>query len=123
MTSGGKVRAFGPESKYTLLYDVLKLKTVMPAATVDKTQEMHGQTVSFEYLGEVNPSYILYVDRDSAIGKGDETNDLANNPFVKKTEAGQNNRVIKLDSGVWYLSGGGLESIKLMLGDVAKTVK
>lgn len=120
MTSGGKVRAFGPESRYTLLYDVLKLKTVMPDAKVDQNQEMHGQTVSFEYIGEMKPDYILYIDRDSAIGKGDGTNGLATNPFVMETPAGQTGKIIRLDSGVWYLSGGGLTSLGLMLDDIAR---
>ncbi|MFZ4355315.1 iron ABC transporter substrate-binding protein, partial [Enterococcus gallinarum] len=39
---------------------------------------------------------------------------------IQKTDAGKNDKVIMLQPDVWYLSGGGLESMHLMIEDVKK---
>ncbi len=60
------------------------------------------------------------VDRTLAIGGDDSANsDILNNDLIQATNAGQNNKIITLTSDLWYLSGGGLESTKLMIEEVA----
>ena len=55
-----------------------------------------------------------------AIGGDDSANsDILNNDLIQATNAGQNNKIITLTSDLWYLSGGGLESTKLMIEEVA----
>ena len=81
----------------------------------------HGSSLSFESVSQVNPDIIFVVDRTLAIGGDDTQNsDILNNALLQETSAGQNSRIITLTPDLWYLSGGGLESTKLMFEEVAK---
>ena len=44
---------------------------------------------------------------------------LFDNDLIKKTKAYQTNNIYYLDSDIWYLSGGGLESIDIMMDDIS----
>lgn len=80
----------------------------------------HGSSLSFESVSQVNPDIIFVVDRTLAIGGDDTQNsDILNNALLQGTNAGQNGRIITLTPDLWYLSGGGLESTKLMFQEVA----
>ena len=47
---------------------------------------------------------------------------LYKNELIKETNAGKNNKIVTLQPDVWYLSGGGLESTKLMIEDAEKAL-
>lgn len=113
MTTGGKLHAFGPDTRYGLLYNELKLDSVVDKGNGDPTG--HGQIISFEYIAERNPDYILVLDRDAAIGQGGAGKATMDNALVQGTKAAKNGKIIYLDPGLWYLSGGGLESTEKML--------
>lgn len=84
------------------------------------SNQYHGSGLSYESISEVNPDIIFVVDRTLAIGGDDSANsDILNNDLIQATNAGQNNKIITLTSDLWYLSGGGLESTKLMIEEVA----
>ena len=69
----------------------------------------------------VNPDFIFVVDRTLAIGGDDTQNsDILNNSLLQETNAGKNGHIVTLTSDLWYLSGGGLESTKLMFEEVSK---
>jgi iron complex transport system substrate-binding protein len=71
-------------------------------------------------LLEINPQILFVVDRTAAIGTAsDENAALLENDFVYQTDAYKNNKIINLSSDLWYLSGGGVESIQLMVEEVA----
>jgi len=71
-------------------------------------------------LLEINPQILFVVDRTAAIGTASEENAaLLENDFVYQTDAYKNNKIINLSSDLWYLSGGGIESIHLMVEEVA----
>lgn len=116
MTNENSLSAFGPGSRYGIVYDTFGL---MP---VDETLEpsTHGSSISYEYLLEKNPDYIFVVDRTKAIGGDQSTTNLADNALVKQTNAGKNQHVITLDPQVWYLAGSGLESLPIMIDEVSK---
>ena len=119
MTTGGKVRAFGPGSRYAQVYNVAKLPSVIDAKDEGSKIDDHGQVVSFEYLATMNPDWILVLDRDSAIGKdGAAAKELLNTPLVNNTKAAQNGKIIYLEPTLWYLSGGGIESMNLELDEL-----
>lgn len=81
----------------------------------------HGNSLSYESIAQVNPDLIFVVDRTIAIGGDQSTNsDLLNNELIQSTNAGKNKKIITLSSDLWYLSGGGLESTKLMFEEVAQ---
>ena len=120
MLNEGKMSAFGADSRFAFLYQSLKFK-----ATDAKIEDSkHGQEMSFEGIKEINPDTIILLNRTLAIG-GDNSNadTVLNNALFKETNAVKNNRVIQLTSDLWYLSGGGLQSTKLMIEDVQKVLQ
>ncbi|MBB2479995.1 siderophore ABC transporter substrate-binding protein [Bacillus sp. APMAM] len=117
LTTGGKVTAYGPASRFGLIHDVFGIK----ASTADlKADPVHGQNISMEFILEKNPDILYVIDRDAAIGEGNNAKEVIENSLVKKTKAYKNGKIIYLDPGYWYLSGGGLESVSEMLKEAAK---
>ena len=119
MTNEGQVSAFGDGSRYAIINDTFGFKS----ADDQIIASTHGQSVSYEYVLEKNPDIIFFIDRTKAIG-GDKTEvSLKDNELVKRTIASKNGKVIELNAAVWYLSGGGLKSTKLMLDEVSQALK
>ncbi|WP_175471398.1 siderophore ABC transporter substrate-binding protein [Fontibacillus panacisegetis] len=122
LTTGGKVSAYGPGSRFGLLHDVFGV------APVDENIEAstHGQSVSFEYVAEKNPDYLFVVDRDAVVTEGEKAepaSKLVENDLVKKTNAYKDGKIIYLDPNYWYLAGGGLLSMPEMLKEVQEGIK
>lgn len=112
--SEGKVSAYGPSSRFGIIHDVFGFK---PAD--DKIEvSTHGQNITFEYILETNPDILFIIDRDAAIGEDASAKDSIENELVKKTNAFKNDKMIYLNGEYWYLSGGGLQSMKAMVKEV-----
>ncbi|WP_455482661.1 siderophore ABC transporter substrate-binding protein [Bartonella sp. B35(2025)] len=108
MTSGGKINAFGPQSRF----DILHSKFGITPATNKLTVERHGQLISPEFILETNPDWLLVIDRDAAIEReGQSAAQILDNELVKRTIAGKQNQIIYLDSWSWYRAGGGLTGL------------
>lgn len=118
LTTGGKVSAFGPGSRFGLIHDVIGFK---PAD--DKIESStHGQSISFEFVAEKNPDYLFVVDRDAVVTSGEgvkPAKELIENSLVKNTNAYKNGKIVYLDPNYWYLSGGGLLSVEAMIKEVS----
>lgn len=112
--SEGKVSAYGPSSRFGLIHDVFGFK----AADEKIEVSTHGQNVSFEYIAETNPDILFVVDRDAAIGGDASAKDSIENDLVKKTNAYKDGKIVYLQPDYWYLSGGGLLSIKEMIKEM-----
>lgn len=116
LTTGGKVSAYGPGSRFGLVHDVLGVKAV------DENIEVatHGMSVSFEYISEKNPDILFVIDRDKVVsGEGSQpAQQVLDNDLVKGTNAYKNNKIVYLDPSYWYLSGGGLVSVHEMVKEV-----
>lgn len=118
LTTGGKVNAFGPGSRFGIIHDVFGV----PAADKHIKASIHGQNVSFEYIMKTNPDYLFVIDRDAAIGQGGNAKSIIENDLVKKTNAYKNKHIVYLDPGYWYLSGGGLVSVSEMVKEVRNAI-
>jgi len=114
LANEGKVSAYGPSSRFGLIHDVMGYK----AADEKIEVSTHGQNITFEYVVEKNPDVLFVIDRDAAIGNGASAKDSIENDLVKKTDAYKNNKIIYLNGEYWYLSGGGLMSMKEMIKEV-----
>ena len=106
--------AFGPGSRFGLIYDAFGLKAI--DTTLD--QAVHGQDVSYEYIVKKNPGIIFVIDRGEAIGEGATAKQAMDNELLKNVDAVKNNKVVYLSGDVWYLSGGGIQSIEKMLEEI-----
>lgn len=114
----GKISAYGPSSRFGIIHDVFGYK----AADEKIEVSTHGQNITFEYILETNPDVLFVVDRDAAIGGDASAKDSIENDLVKKTTAYQNDAIYYLDPNYWYLSGGGLLSIKEMIAEIEATL-
>ncbi|MCG2621723.1 siderophore ABC transporter substrate-binding protein [Arthrobacter sp. I2-34] len=116
MTSGGEVTAYGSNSRFGLVHDVLGV----PTAAEVKAEGAHGESVSFEYVKETNPDLLFMVDRDTAMGtEAAAASAVLDNDLVKSTKAARNDKIIALDSSSWYLVGYGLNNLPKMIDAVA----
>ncbi|OTN76593.1 hypothetical protein A5886_001670 [Enterococcus sp. 8G7_MSG3316] len=119
MVNEGNLSAFGPGSRYSILYDTFGF------IPVDDTLEAstHGESISYEFLLEKNPDLLFVVDRTQAIGGEESQSAFISNEIVQETNAGQQDKIIELDAEVWYLAGSGIESIERMLTDAQPAVE
>jgi iron complex transport system substrate-binding protein len=115
MTNGGKMSAYGDDSRFGWLHTA----TGLPEAIADISAENHGESISFEFIADVNPDWILVVDRLSAIGQdGQAAAVTLDNPLVAGTTAGQNGQIIYMDSAPLYLAAGGANAIQILLNQL-----
>jgi iron complex transport system substrate-binding protein len=115
LTNGGNVSAYGDDSRFGWLHSALGL----PEAFPDLTAETHGEAVSFEFIAEVDPDWILVIDRAAAIGQdGEAAAATLDNALVASTTAAEEDQIIYLNSGPLYLAGGGVQSMMLTLDEI-----
>ncbi len=118
LANEGKISAFGPSSRFGLIHDVFGF------GAADKNIEVstHGQSITFEYIMEQNPDVLFVIDRNVAVGGETGAKKAVENELVQKTKAYKDGKIIYLDSDTWYLSGGGLKSVKLMTEEIKKSL-
>ncbi|MET3318714.1 UNVERIFIED_ORG: iron complex transport system substrate-binding protein [Peribacillus simplex] len=119
LASGGKVSAYGPDSRFGIIHDVFGV----PAVDDKLEVSTHGQSISFEYIAEKDPDYLFVVDRDAVAGDGAAAKKTVENDIVKNTKAYKEGNIVYLDPNYWYLSGGGLESVDSMVKEISKGIK
>lgn len=109
LANGGKISAYGAGSRFGWIHSVLDL----PEAHGDLDAETHGEAVSFEFVAETDPDWILVIDRGAAIGQdGEAAQATLDNPLVQGTAAGEAGRIVYLESAPLYLAGGGIQSLR-----------
>lgn len=115
LANEGSLAAYGSGSRYGFIHDTLNVKQAD-----DKIQvSTHGQEASFEYVAEKNPDMIFVIDRTAAIGGSVKATETLNNDLINGTNAAKNNKIVSLDSEIWYLAGGGLHSTMVMVEEIA----
>lgn len=118
LTNEGRISIYGKGSRFGLIHDVFGLKAVDQHIEVSS----HGQSVTNEYIKEVNPDIIFVIDRGAALKREKATIEQFTNPLIMQTEAFKNKKIIFLDPDLWYLSGGGLKSFDLMINEIEKII-
>lgn len=108
LTTGGKMSAYGPDSRFGLIYSGFG---VAPAVA-DLPVGRHGQPISSEYILEKNPNWLFVIDRDAAIGReGQAAAQILNNPVIHQSKVWQEKHIVYLDPKNWYIIGGGLSGL------------
>lgn len=119
LANEGKASAYGANSRFGLIHDVLGFTPV----DKDLKVETHGQSVSFEYISKKNPDYIFVIDRGAVVGGEASGKKVIENELVEKTNAYKEKHVVYLDPEVWYFAGGGIESFNKMIDEIGNVVK
>jgi iron complex transport system substrate-binding protein len=119
LTTGGRMSAYGPGSRFGLIHDGFGIK---PAVEKLDTRGSHGQAISHEFILETNPDWLFVIDRDAAVGKGDAAQKFLDNEIVGQTEAWKKKQVVYLDPASWYLVGGGLTALQSSVDQIQAAI-
>lgn len=115
LTTGGRMSAHGPGSRFGVIYNEYGLTPAVEGLDTGN----HGQAMSNEFILETNPDWIFVVDRDAAIGReGNSAAQVLDNELVRQTTAWQNDQVVFLDPVSWYLVGGGLTAMQTSVDQI-----
>ena len=107
LVNGGKMSAFGPDSRFGWIHRDVGVPTV----DAEIKEGSHGQPISFEYLKQKNPDWLFVLDRGSAIGQeGEAAKDVLDNPLVAATNAWKKGQVVYLLPEN-YLAAGGAQQL------------
>lgn len=102
LTTGGKMSAYGPGSRFGVLHDSFGIK---PAVLKLDTAN-HGQAISFEFIQKTNPDWLFVIDRDAAIGReGAAAQKPLDNELVRQSTAWKKQQVVYLNAMNWYTLG------------------
>lgn len=115
LANDDKISAYGPKSRFGMIHDVFQV----PAVDEGIDASTHGMNVTFEYVVEQDPDILYVVDRGAVVGGESSAKQLVENKLVKNTKAYKNDNIVYLDPDYWYLSGGGLQSVSEMIGEIA----
>lgn len=108
MTNGPKVSAYGAGGRFGWLHKNLGL----PEAAPEISTAIHGEAISFEFIRDTDPDWLIVVDRLAAIGQpGDSAQATLDNALVQQTKAWQSGQVIYLNAADIYIAGGGIQSM------------
>jgi iron complex transport system substrate-binding protein len=112
MTSGPKVTAYGKNSRFGWVHSVLGL----PPAVEDVEAATHGEAVSFEFVRDADPDWLIVVDRAAAIGSGEQNaRATLDNELVAETTAWKKKQVVFVPAADFYIAAGGVQSMKRVL--------
>lgn len=115
LTTGGKISAYGPGSRFGWLHDELGVQP----AVADVEAATHGEPISFEFLKDLNPDWLFVLDRDAAIGQSSgAAKALLDNDIINSMPAAQNDRIIYLDGVAWYMVAFGLTAVDTAVTEI-----
>lgn len=110
---------FSP-TEQALIYSLLQAPRALPAPTPQPAgaPRQRPQPLTADAIAAAKPEVIFIIDRSAAIGATPlDVATLASSPLAS-TPAAQAKRVVYLDPALWYLSGGGLQSVDLQIDQV-----
>lgn len=115
LTNGPKVSAYGIGSRFGWIHSALGL----PEAVENVEAQTHGEAISFEFIAEANPDWLIVIDRGAAIGaEGESAAQTLDNALVAGTTAWQEGQVIYLNAANIYIAAGGIQSTSMTLDEI-----
>lgn len=119
LTNEGRMSSYGKGSRFGIIHDVFGIAEADPNIEVAR----HGQALSNELIQELNPDYLFVIDRGTAIQRDATDKENFVNPLIAQTNAYKDGKIIFLSPDVWYLGGGGLKSMKIMIDEIEEAIK
>lgn len=115
MHNKGKFSAFGRNSRFGIIHGLVGFTQ----AVEELDSSRHGQAVSNEFIQSADPDYLFLVDRSAVVNKQATNREEIENVMIQQTKAFKNGNIVYLDPEAWYISGGGITSIELMIAELA----
>lgn len=124
--TGKEINAYGPEesSRYGYVFNLFNFNSPVSQEELDQEANKHGQSISFEFISEINPDYIFVIDRGIVTGNAEvEASETLDNTFVENTKAFENNNIKILSGEHWYLTVGGYDSLSTIIADLSSAIE
>ncbi|MWP62916.1 siderophore ABC transporter substrate-binding protein [Gilliamella sp. Pas-s25] len=118
----GKMILINLSSSAALIHDVLNVKRAVPLTVMPANNAIGKPKPTFvddNYIKSVKPDIVFVVDRSKAIGK----QGMADHYFSQRVLNKSKTHVVYLTPDLWYLSGGGAESINRQIDEVINALK
>lgn len=116
VTNAGKLGVYGPDSRVSWVYNEAGLKSALDGV---KDGDHGGDSVTFEFLLEVNPDWVFVVDRDAGTGENaGSAAALLDNELFNQTNAAKQGNIVYLDPQAAYISMHGYQGVMLLLDQV-----
>ena len=117
MSNGPKVSTYGPGSRFGWVHAALDL----PAAVNEIETATHGEAVSFEFIRQANPDWLLVLDRAAAVGSNEQAARVTlDNELVAETTAWKKGQVVYLPAPECYIAAGGVQSLERVLTTITE---
>lgn len=117
LTNGPKISVYGLGSRFGWLHSELGIE---PALQEVKAST-HGEAVSFEFIRDTDPDWLIVIDRAAAIGEDASlASETLNNRLVAETKAWTSGQVIYLNAAKVYIASGGYRSVMDTVDDLSK---
>lgn len=105
---GPAVSVYGAGSRFGWLHEALDL----PETVENVDVQTHGEAVSFEFIADANPDWMIVVDRAAAIGADNQSAQTTlDNDLVAGTTAAKEGQIVYLNAADIYIAGGGVQSM------------
>lgn len=115
--SGPKLAAYGKGSRFGWLHSELGIEEAVEGIN---PENRHGEAISFEFIKDANPQWLLVFDRHAAIGRdGPAAAEVLDNVLVKETDAWKKGQVIYFD-GAQYMAVGGVQALESVVKQVTE---
>ena len=112
----GRFSAYGSGSRFGMVHDVLGVREAVEGLEVHR----HGNPVSSEFVQKTNPDILFIVDRSMVVDKAILDKAEVENKLIQQTNAAKNSKIYYLSPEMWYLAGGGITSLNIMIDEVAQ---
>lgn len=117
MSNGPKVSTYGPGSRFGWVHAALDL----PAAVNEIETATHGEAVSFEFIRQANPDWLLVLDRAAAVGSNEQAAKVTlDNELIAATTAWKKGQVVYLPAPDFYIAAGGVQSLERVLTTITE---
>lgn len=117
----GKVILINNSSSAVLIHDVLKVKRAVPLTqdVINPNERPKPVFIDNNYISKQKPDIIYIIDRSAAIGKEAMIKTYFDQKVLNKTKT----NIVYLTADIWYLSGGGAESMARQIDEVTNALK
>ncbi|MBW7057063.1 siderophore ABC transporter substrate-binding protein [Paracoccus bogoriensis] len=120
LTNGTRMSAYGAGSRFGWIFDATALEEAAPGLDT----ATHGQAITHEFIAEVNPDWLIVVDRSAAIGEeGQGAEATLRSGLVEQTTAWSRGQVVNLDPGAAYISAGGYGAMMTLIGQLTQALE
>lgn len=116
LTNGPKISVYGEGSRFGWIHGEAG---IAPAAE-GLSAATHGEAVSFEFIAETDPDWLIVLDRAAAIGSAEQgARATLDNALVAGTTAWTKGQVIYLPAAELYVASGGAAALVTVLDALA----